>query len=240
MSRPANAVAAALLAFAVAGCATTEQKSATIAKRLAHDRADASSTRIAATSRTIRVLSAQIERSASGTAAALELENTSAAPRANVPILISVSDSAGKTLFTNATVGTSTPSGELSLIGAHATIWWVDANVLVGSGTPVHVSARVGEGIAAPAQATALTTTSLSAGSNFVGPFIAGRALDDGGAQSDVTVYAVALSGERVIAAGQSLLPTLAGHASSPFQVSVIGSPKGGLLEVTGAPAHLG
>lgn len=240
MSRPAYAVAAALLALALAGCETTEQKSAAIAKRLAHERANVSITRIARASKTIKVLSAQLVRSSGGTAAVLELENTSGTARANVPILISVKDAAGKTLFTNATAGSSTPSGEISLIGGHATAWWVDANVLVARGTPTAVSARVGQGVAAPAGAATLTTADLSAGSNFVGPFIAGRALNDAGPASDVTVYAVALSGGRVIAAGQSLIPALGSHGASTFQLSVIGAPKGGRLDATVVPAHLG
>ncbi len=63
-----------------------------------------------------------------------------------MPILISVTDAAGKQIYTNATVGASSPTGEISLIGAHATVWWVDANVLVAGATATHVSARIGAG----------------------------------------------------------------------------------------------
>jgi hypothetical protein len=231
--------AGALLALSVAGCETTEQKSAAIAKHLAHERANATTTKIAHASKTIRILSAQLVRGA-GTAAALELQNTSGQARADVPIVITVTDASGKVLFTNATAGSDTPSGEIAFIGAHATAWWVDANVLVASGTPKSVSARIGDGVAAPRGVPGLSTADLSTGSNFVGPFISGRVLDDAQAASDVTLYAVALTGTRVLAAGQSLIPTLRSHGASSFQVSVIGAPKGGRLEATAVPEHLG
>ena len=187
------------------------------------------------------MLSAQLVHSASGTAAVLELRNTSATAVANVPILIFVTDGAGKQIYTNATVGGSSPTGEISLIEAHATVWWVDANVLVGNATATHVSARVGAGTTPPAQAAArVEVTGLTSGSNFIGPFIAGRAINGSAAASDLTVYAVALSAGRVIAAGQSLIPSLGAHKSSAFQLSVIGAPKGKSLSAAIVPAHLG
>jgi hypothetical protein len=240
MSRLARGVLAASLALALTGCETTQEKSAAIAKRLAHQRATVSVRRIATASKRVKVLSAQLVHSASGTAAVLELRNTSAQAVADVPILVSVTDAAGKQIYTNATVGGTSPTGEISLIEARATVWWVDANVLVGNATAAHVSARVGAGTAAPAQAARIEVTGLTSGSNFIGAFIAGRAINGSAAASDLTVYAVALSAGRVLAAGQSMIPSLAARTSSAFQLSVVGSPKGKSLSASIVPAHLG
>lgn len=242
MIRGGVALAAAAVAIALAGCESTEQESAQIAKRLGHQTADATVTQISGANTAIRVDQAQIVHSSSGTAAALELTNTSATAQADVPIVITVKDAAGATVYSNDTVGVDSPSGELALLAAHATVWWVDSSVLATAGTPASVTAQIGKPTAAaPAQPSGLSASKLSSGSNFVGPYIQGTALNASStAQSDVTLYAVALAGGHVVAAGQSLVPSLAAHGSGAFQVNVLGSPKGASLAVTTAPAHLG
>jgi hypothetical protein len=236
------ALSGALVALLLAGCETTEQESARIAKRLGHQTADAAVTQIAGTNRSVRVVKTALVRSASGTAAALELTNTSATAQADVPILITATDAEGKSVYTNDTVGTSSPSGEISLVPAHASVWWVDANVLAIGGAPVHVVARIGKaGAAAPASSPALTASHLKVGSNFVGPLIGGTVVNgSSAAQTELAIYAVALSDGHVVAAGQGALPTLGARASAPFQVTVFGKPKGAGATVTVAPAHIG
>jgi hypothetical protein len=241
MKRRGAALAAAVAAIALSGCESTEQESAKIAKRLGHQKADAQVTQLSGANADVRVDKAQIVRSSSGTAAALELTNTAPAAQADVPILITVKDAAGAAVYSNNTAGDSSPSGELSLLPAHATVWWVDSSVLASGGSPVSVTAEIGKPeVAAPAEAAALSASKLGSGSNFVGPYIQGTALNASAtAQSDVTVYVVAVAGGRVVAAGQSLLPTLAAHGSGAFQVNVIGALKGATPAATIAPAHL-
>jgi hypothetical protein len=236
------AFASAIVAVLLAGCETTEQESARIAKTLGHQSTAVAVTKIAGTNREVRVDKAALVSSAGGTAAALELTNTSAKAQADVPILITVTDAAGKPVYTNDTVGTSSPSGELSLLPAHATVWWVDGNLLLSGGAAVHVVAQIGKATTvAPATTTTLSATHLNVGSNFVGPLIGGTVTNGSSApQTQLAIYAVALSGGQVVAAGQSALPTLGGHASAPFQVTVVGKPKGATTAVTVAPAHIG
>jgi hypothetical protein len=239
MRRRSAALLTLLAAIALAGCESTEQESAKIGKRLGHQRASAATTQIKGANSSVRVLSAQIVSSAGGAAAALELSNTSSKSQADIPILITVYDAAGKAVYSNATVGESSPSGELSLLEAHTTVWWVDPNVLASGGTPVRVVAKIG-GAAANAPAVSLSASKLASGSNFVGPFIAGRASNSSAAaETDVTVYAVALAGSRVVGAGQSLIPTLAAHGSASFQVNVVGNTKDATPAATLAPAHV-
>jgi hypothetical protein len=241
MSRPAAAAAAVLAVVALSGCQTTEQESAAIAKRDAGQHAGAPVTQIAKTNATVRIDRAQIVHSASGTAAAIELTNKSSRIEIDLPILITVKDAAGKSLYTNATVGTSSPSGELALLGAHATVWWVDPNVLASAGTPASLSVRIGVGAQAAQTPPPLAAVRLASGTNFVGAYIGGRARNSSASTaSQVTVYAVALSGGRVVAAGQSLIPTLAPHAATAFQVTVIGSTKGAQLAATIVPGRPG
>ena len=240
MSRRSAALLTLLAAIALAGCESTEQESAKIAKRLGHQRASAAVTKIKGANSSVRIVSAQIVSSAGGTAAVLELSNSSSHAQADIPILITVYDAAGKAVYSNSTVGESSPSGELSLLGAHATVWWVDSNVLASGGTPVRVVVKIGAPTASP-PAQSLSASRLASGSNFVGPFISGSASNSSAAaETDVTVYAVALAGARVVAAGQSLIPSLPAHGSASFQVNVDGKAKGATPAATIAPAHLG
>jgi hypothetical protein len=242
IDRGAAALAAALALVALTGCETTEQESARIGARLSHVDTRVATTQIGASNPNIRVDTSTLVTSASGTAAALKLTNTSATAQADIPILITAIDAAGKVVYTNDTVGTSSPSGELSLLPAHASVWWVDANVLASGGTPVHVVARIGKpGAAAPASSAALSASHLTVGSNFIGPLIGGTVVNGSSApQTQLAIYAVALSHGHVVAAGQSALPSLGAHASASFQATVIGKPKGATAAVTIAPARIG
>jgi len=240
MKRRSAALLSLLGAIALAGCESTEQESAKIAKRLGHQRASAAITQIKGTNSNVRVVSAQIVSSASGSAAVLELSNNSSRAQADIPILITVFDAAGKTVYTNSTIGESSPSGELSLLEAHETAWWVDSSVLASGGTPVRVVAKIGAPTASAPPPT-LSAGKLASGSNFVGPFVSGSASNSSGAAAaDVTVYAVALAGSRVVAAGQGLIPSLGAHGSAPFQVNVVGKIKGATPAATLAPARVG
>jgi hypothetical protein len=55
-------------------------------------------------------------------------------------------------------------------------------------------------------------------------------------ASSKVSVYAVALAGKRVVAAGRAAVTVLA-KSSSPFQIFLVGNPTGARTELTVAPA---
>jgi hypothetical protein len=236
----ALAVAAAAM-VSLAGCETTEQESAKIGQQLGDQRAGVTTTHIAAANRYVRVSESQLVRSSAGTAAAIELTNSSDSAQVDVPILITVDDATGKAVYTNATVGTTSPIGELALLPAHSTRWWVDADVLASGGSAASVTARIGAASsAAPAPAATLNARKLHTGSNYIGAFVGGSVVNgSAAAQADVTIYAVALIGTRVVAAGQSVVASLAGHASAPFQVSLIGSAKDASAAVTIAPAHI-
>jgi hypothetical protein len=241
-NRAVACVAAVAAVVTLAGCETTEQKSAQIAKRLGHQSAGVTTTHIGAANPDVRVDQSQLVQSSSGTAAALELTNTSARAEVDIPILITVDDHAGKPVYSNDTAGASNPSGELSLLGAHATVWWVDPNVLASGANAASITAKIGAPAAsAPAPAAAFAASHLHTGSSYIGPFVSGKVLNRSPtAQTEVTIYAVELAGGRVVAAGQSLIASLAAHASASFQVSLIGSAKGAKPAATVAPAHVG
>jgi hypothetical protein len=238
MSRGGIAPLALLATIALAGCETTQQKSAQIAKRDANQTADAQQTKIGAASKTIKVDQAQLVHTSSGTAAAIQLTNLSSQAQAHIPIILTAYDAAGKAVYSNNTVGADVPSGELTLLGPRATVWWVNSNVLAGAGTPVRVSAQIGAG-KTPATTPALSVSRLSSGSNFVGAFISGRARNGSTkAQSQVTIYAVALDGTRVTAAGEDIVPSIGAGSSATFQVTVTGITKRATVTAIAVPGN--
>jgi hypothetical protein len=241
MSRRGVALAALLTVVILAGCESTEQESAKIGKQLGSGSAAAAVTTIKSSNHAVRVDRSVLVHSASGTAAAIELTSTSATPQVDIPIVITVDDAAGKAVYTNDTVGTTSPEGELSLLEPGATVWWVDANVIASGGSATSVTATIGAPAAsAPASLPTLAARHLGAGSNFVGPYIGGTVSNGSAtAQSQVAIYAVALEGREVVAAGQSLVPAVAAHGSMAFQVTVFGTTKGATPFVSVAPARL-
>jgi hypothetical protein len=242
IARQAAGVAALIAVLALTGCESTEQESAKIAKRLGHQSAGVTITQVGAANTDVRVDQSQLVHSSSSTAAALELTNKSGRAEADIPILITVDDHAGKPVYSNDTAGAGAPSDELSLLPAHATVWWVDPNVLASAGSAASISAKIGAPTtSAPAPAAVLAASNLHTGSSYIGPFVGGKVLNRSpAAQTEVTIYAVALAGGRVVAAGQSLVASLAAHASASFQVSLIGNAKGAKPAATVAPAHIG
>jgi outer membrane murein-binding lipoprotein Lpp len=241
-NRTVTLAAIVLAVVTLAGCESTEQQSAKIAKRLGHQSAGVTITQVGAANDNVRVDQRQLVQSSSGTAAALELTNKSARAQVDIPILITVYDHAGKSVYSNDDAGAGAPSDELSLLPPHATVWWVDPNVLASAGSAMSISAKIGAPTTStPAPAAVLAASHLHSGSSYVGPFVGGKVLNRSpSAQTDVTIYAVELAGGHVVAAGQSLVASLAAHASASFQVSLIGSAKGAKPAATVAPTHVG
>jgi hypothetical protein len=74
-------------------------------------------------------------------------------------------------------------------------------------------------------------------GSNLGGPYLDGTVLNRTGvAQRNMPVFAVALRGARVVAAGRALVPALAAAGRASFRIYLVGSLAGARIELTTAP----
>ncbi len=146
-------LALALAALVLAGCETTAEKSARLER--------------AAKRHAVNVASpdhAPFRRSPPATPAptfgALERRSCTAAkgrPRSScsttraaedlheVPVLITVKDAGGHTLYTNNAPGLSHALTGVALLPAHGTLTWID-DQLQAAGTPAAVTAKVGDG----------------------------------------------------------------------------------------------
>ena len=228
----------ALACLALAGCETTQEKSAALekaAKRRAVA-ANGKGLKIATVSATIKTVTATALHSSEGTAVALELVNSSGAAR-EVPLLVSVAEGAKTGAYTNSAPGLARSLTSLSYVPAHGRAVWVDDQVQL-AGSPGRVTATVGS--AEPAKgavpAVAIVSHRLEAeagGTEFVAGTVANRSTVE---QRELVVYAVAKRGGRIVAAGRSVLASLSAGATGHFQIFLLGADaKGAQLEL-GAP----
>ncbi len=230
-------LALALAAIALAGCESTQEKSAKLEKiAKAQLKRTQASLSIARQSTIVTVDSTAVLRSPEGTAAAVTLHNTSARALRNVPIVITVKSSSGATLYTNATPGQAGALVSVPLLAAHASSTWVDDQVQV-SATPASVSAKVGEGEQASGTIPniAIVDAHLSEGT------AAGTVVNHSSvAQRELVVYAVARRAGAIVAAGRAIVPQVEAGASERFQAFLVGSSQGAQLELGAPPTTFG
>jgi hypothetical protein len=235
--------AAALVVVVLAGaglsaCESTADKSAAIAAE-GKQAVQATGTLKIQHNAELRVARAVVVRGAGGTvAAAVEVRNASARAQRDVPVLIDVRDGRGASLYKNDTVGLQPALQRLASVGAKRSAWWVNDQVTAAS-TPKSVRARVG---AAPAAGSvpAVRVTGAHFDGDSTGRYLTGTVVNPShSVLHDVPIFAVALKGSRVVAAGRALVPKLPA-AGSPkkvvFRLFFVGDPRAARVVLTVAP----
>jgi hypothetical protein len=239
----ARAVCALVLLAVAAGvsaCESTADKSAKIAAE-GRKAVSASATLKIRPSAELRVARAVVVRGDGGAvAAAVEVRNRGGSARHDVPVLIDVRDAKGASLYKNDTVGLQPALQRLASVGARKTAWWVNDQVTAAS-TPKRVRARVGAApVARPGSVPRVRLTGVHFDGDATGRFLTGTVVNPSrAALTDVPVFAVALKGTRVVAAGRALVPKLPA-AGSPkkvvFRLFFVGDPRGARVQLTVAP----
>jgi hypothetical protein len=226
-----------LAALGLSACESTADKSARIA-RGGQEAIKASGTLKIKPSAELRVARAVVVRGAGGSvAAAVEVRNAGAAAQRDVPVLIDVRDAKGASLYKNDTLGLQPALQRLASVRGRGTAWWVNDQVTTAT-APRLVRARVGaapavgslpavrlSGVHFDGDATGLTGTVVNPSRNVL---------------RDVPIFAVALKGRRVVAAGRALVPKLpATGAPKPtvFRLFFVGDPRGARIALTVAPS---
>jgi hypothetical protein len=250
------------LALTLSACESTETESARLGREGAKLIAGAGTLGAGAANPDVHVAQVALVQGSGRTAAVVRLTNSSAGAQFDVPVLIDVRSPKGASVYRNDIQGLEPSLQQMALLPAHASGWWVDDQVLA-SGTPSSVNVRVGTAKPAATRAGAAATAgSAGAGTaeavgasvpqvqvsgvtlgsqELVGPYVEASVVNHSGvAQHNMPVFAVALRGTRVVAAGRALVPSLAvsGAASrASFRLYLVGSPAGARIELTPAPA---
>lgn len=223
----ARAALAALLAATIAGCQTTQEKSARLEKEAKHLTLARTGLTVTRASAVIRVREAIVLHGSEAAAVAVVLDNTSSRALARVPIAITVSDATGKTVFSNNAPGLEEGLVSVASLPAHGEAFWVD-DQLPAAAKPAGVTARVGEGKpAASVPQIAITSVHPTEGA-ATGPGVGGTASNHGRvAQQSLAVFALARRAGQIVAAGRSVIPELAAGTSAPFQLFFVGNVQG-------------
>jgi hypothetical protein len=231
-----------LAALALGGCESSQEKSAQLerAAKLARAEHPVQASRglaIAKASTQVRVVATQVLHSSEGTAAVVTLRNASAHALRDVPIAITVKDAAGGTLYQNNAPGLEAALTSVALLEPGAQFTWIDDQVQA-SGAPTSVSALVGEAPQAPAGVPRIAVTGVHPTEESGSAGAAGTVSNDSAvAQHGLVVYGVARRGGKIVAAGRAVLPEVAAHGTSTFQVLFIGSAAGTHVEASAPPS---
>jgi hypothetical protein len=235
----ASALALAVLVPLLAGCETTAEKSARLA-RLAKPQARAQKgLAIARSNPHVEVRATAVLHDQNGTAAVVTLRSRARTPLLDVPIAITLKDAHGSTVDTNSAPGLAHPLVAVPLLTPSRESIWIDDQVqAAGAAT---VSVKVGEGSPATRQLPQISPEGahlFEDPANGVGA--EGTLVNHSStAQQELVVFVIGTRAGRIVAAGRAVLPSVPAGASTPYRVFFVGSPRGAQLKVSAPPTTI-
>jgi hypothetical protein len=226
-----------VLALATSGCESTEEQSARIGREAVKLTASKGTVAAGATNSTVRASHVTLLQSAGRGAVALQLSSSASATQSGVPVLISVVGAAGKVLYSNNVSGLESTLQQMPLLRAHQSAWWVDDQVLTaqtGGHVQVHIgSVRVRSAASNHRSLPDISTSEVHVGTQSGLSVVDGNLVNHAKASvSKVPVFAVALRGGTVTAAGRALVATLP-PGTTPFQIFLVGNPTGSTIQIS-------
>ena len=237
----AFALALAGLASVLTACETTQQTS----ERLSHNAEkllDVKGVKITKLNATVKVVARSVLRDANGVAAVIFVRNSGAA-QTKVPVGIAVRDAKGRSLYSNSIPGLDPSLTSLPVIGRGERTFWVN-NQIQTAKAPQVISARVGVATGpAPGRLPRMEISKLKFGRDTSGVFARGVVANRSRiVQRRLVISCVSRRGERVVAAGRSIVERL-NPAPTPkpvtFRVYFIGTASGGKLSCAAPPTVL-
>jgi hypothetical protein len=224
----------------LSACESTQQESEKIGREGKQPTAGGGSLKLGAVNHGVRVSDVTLLSSAGRTAVAAKLTGTATCPQLDLPVLVEVTGAHGKVSYSNETGGLEASLQRMALLRPGQGEWWVDDQVLA-SQSAVGVKLRVGTGStprAGSAPATLSTTAPDVTEQGGLSVVSADLVNHSAKAQGKVPVFAVAVRGGRVVAAGRAVVGVLPGHpgASVPFQIFLVGNATGASIELTAVP----
>lgn len=226
-------------ALLVSGCESTQERSARLAKA-GGGSAREKGLEIRSESRDVEVTDTAVVADAAGAAVVVELRNTSGRILAGVPLAIDVTDGR-RSLFKNDDPGLAPSLVGVPVLPPRGSIAWVNDQVLGGEKAK-SVKATVGRDtgrasatlprieVGRPSLTRDPTSGVAAEGS------IANRSRL---LQRELTLFAVARRGRRVVAAGRGQIERLKPGRRARYQIFFIGDPRGARIEIAAPPTTL-
>ena len=238
MIRPAIAAAILIAAVLVAGCESTQSKSAKLEANGA-DLAKVDKIRIGAENQNIKLLDRQLLTDQYGSAVVLKVRNESGQGQVDIPIVLNVKGANGKSVYKNNIEGLEAGLLGIGLIGPSTDAYWVNDQVLA-TAKPASFEVKIGTAEGKyPAQVPEIEVSEPKLELDPTsGKFISGTVTNRSSIeQIDLLLSAVALKGDKIVAAGRGLIPKLkADGKPEPYRIYFIGDPTGANIEVFAPP----
>jgi hypothetical protein len=233
------ATACAVLLAVLAGCGESNQdRSARIAAQGKHLIEDQGTLKLGGANRDVRVERSAVVGSGGSFAAAVELRNAGTRAQANVPVLIDVRDKQGASVYRNDAIGLQPSLQRVAVVPGGGRTWWVN-DQLLGVDRGGTVKARVGAARSV-GRVPDVTVRGVHFEETSAGPLLSGTVINHSTTeQRDLPVFAVAVRGGKVVAAGRSLVRKLpVGKTRKPtlFRLYFLGDPKHAKIQVSLAP----
>jgi hypothetical protein len=236
LKRALLVVACGVVAATLAACESTESESAKIDREAAVAREhEPGALKLGATNREVRASRVTLLSAAGRGAIAVQLRSGSARAQAEVPVLVEVKGRSGRLLYSNQPGGTDPKLQRAPLLQARSSTWWVNDQVLLNQPS-TGVKVRVGTGKALARAPQRLVASMSRVERQGAASAVLGRVTNQTSRpQRDVALYAVALRGEKVVAAGRAQVAELPGRrgASAAFRVPLVGNPAEAKIELT-------
>jgi hypothetical protein len=227
----------ALAALALAGCESTQDKSARLERQAATKGEAGKGLVVRERSRDVRVMRTEALQDANGTAVVVELRNRSDRGLARIPLSIQVRGRDRSVLYANDVAGLDDSLVYVPSIAAGERLLWVNDQVTAAE-RPADVRAAVGTDARPAEELPRLQLSNVRLQGDPVSGVAAVGKLSNRSdvEQRRVVVFAVAREGERVVAAGRAIVNRVRPGKSAPFQAFFIGDPRGAQLEVAAPP----
>jgi hypothetical protein len=234
---------AGLVLFAATGltaCQSTQGKSAELEAKGGTQLLDEKGLTIKQINPDVKVTSKALLTGAEGNAVVVDVHNDSAENLTEVPILIEVTNSKGKSFYKNDIPGIEPALASIPYIPAHGDAEWVNDQVL-GVGKPKSVKVKIGTG--GGTYSGALPDIQVSQpkieGDPVSGVSATGDVVNKTGEdQRRLLLYVVARKGSEVLAAGRGAIEHLKPELKAlKYTVFFVGDPSGADLKLSEFPA---
>lgn len=224
-------------ALLVAGCETTQEKSAKIAAALGPVKEE-KGLEIDKESEDVEVLDTTLLTDANGSAVVVEVKSNSDDVLVDVPIAIDVLDAKGENVYTNTLPGLEETLTSIPVLQPGETLAWVN-NQILATGEPDEVKVKVGADAGTlSGELPDIEVSDAELENDAVsGINAAGTAINNTDEQLErLTLYGVARDGDEIVAAGRAAIENLNPGRQKVYRVYFIGDPKGAELSVTSFP----
>jgi hypothetical protein len=189
----------------------------------------------------VRVLDTTLLHDQYGDAIVVDVKNESKQTLVNVPILVDLRNQKGKSVYKNDAAGSATALNHIPLLKPGQTFSWVNDQLQpTGPARTTKVTIGPPDG-KAPAQLPELAISPPRLGNDSSGTKVSGTVTNKSQIdQTQLTLYAVARQGGRVVAAGRGAIKKLkVGAHPGNYVIFFIGNPAGADVSVEAPPVNL-